>query len=285
MAALTPYVSPFINPHAIQAGLTSLGAAAAAIPSVSDYADAARSIQKSFRAARFRKSMGKGRKRYKRSHTREHVGQPVGTGTTQRWEPKSTGLTNIDTRTLYVEELTTIPQATTSFDINGRRRAVVQVSGLKLCLSLKNVSTEAGYFNVAVISPKGNKGTPDSTEFFRSQGSARAVNLSTALTALEFHCLPINSDVYNVLFHKRFQIGSQTNAGGFWDRTVPNYLTFSKWVKLNRQIRYNASDTVEGACYIVYWCDLFSGASTTAVSANAMQVGEHHVTYFREINK
>lgn len=220
---------------------------------------------------------------------RSRVGDTPTFDNAQRQQILSIGSELHATRVLYSDELTAIPQATSAFDIDARRRQLCVVKGFKICLEFHNVTSNPMYVNWAVIAPKGNNdvGTGASPvpveDFFRSNGSERARDFSTTMTALQFHCDPINSDRYEILRHKRMLIGGKPGASDYTHSVKNNYIVNDEYIKLNRQVRWNASqETMSGACYLAYWFDELGTSTSGASVANALEVSQNVITYFKE---
>jgi hypothetical protein len=98
------------------------------------------------------------------------------------------------------------------------------------------------YWNWAIISPKAECGSVASGGFFRASSESRSQDFGRQLTGSQFRCLPINTDKYVILKHKRFRIGGMSRgwgAGNTKNRSLSgsNYMNFFTYVKLNRQLR------------------------------------------------
>lgn len=232
------------------------------------------------RAAR---TIGKAYKTYKRRKTaRDEIGYDAGTTTSKR--SLITNTSNLkSTRTLYSTDLTEISQTTTNA-INQRQRDMLYMSGTKLCFEVANARTKPLYVNIAVVHSKKDNdtvGTVGTGDFFRSNGDARTQSFSDALSSLEFHCLPLNSDRFNVLTHKRMVLDPLTAGSGYTASDGKSFTSVDLWVPVKRQIRYNG-DEAQSKIWLLYWFDEFDSPQTTLAAANAVKVAEHHVTYFKE---
>lgn len=211
------------------------------------------------------------------------IGDVPGTGTAKKCAVVDTNPLLKDTRTLYTEELTTIPQGT---DIDERERRIANLRGFKICAEIANKSTTPLYVNVAVISTK--QGTESSgietTDFFRAAaGASRARDFSTALNSNEMHCLPINTDRYIVLRHKRYRL---IEEGGttFTSNSGNSFLNLDWYVKINRQIRWDSSvgQPESGAVYLVYWFDLFQSPTLSTPVVSGVSTTWRAVAIFRD---
>lgn len=226
------------------------------------------------------------RRRYKsRKHPRirrprKYIGDSPRKGNCKRFEIQLSANESRATRNLQSEELTEIPFTTTN-DIDGRQRELIYISGFKLCIEARNNLSVPMYLNIAVISPK-NALNVSTAGFFRGHGLTRVDDFSTTRTSLEFHCLPINADDYNILHHWRFRLNAAGEGATYEEMSGRNYMNFDKWVKLGRQIRYRGVTTESNPVFIVNWCDAFNTGTGGASQAGALTLGKKYITYFRE---
>ena len=270
-------------------GLKYAGTAAAgaiARKAASDMYESGKRYMRSKKKTRTRK--------YSRSQPRTlYIGRPVGYGTAKRSLTLNEDGLLVDTRTLYSRDITAIG-ATTQNNINLRQREMINLVGFKLNLYARNLavlSTDVLNFHYAFIHDKGRSQAllQDidpvlEDDFFRGNGSARAIDFSTTLNGIELNCLNINNDLYTVL--KRgtcsltpVQTGSGIRKEGFCHREV--------WLPINRQIRYDAGENADiptdGRIFFVWWVDRHVGQAAGGLpTANAMQLDLHCVTHWRE---
>lgn len=231
-----------------------------------------------------RKSRSRSRGRYgSGGGRRSRIGEKIGTSTC-----KTQILSNppavdaFDSRVQYTEPLILISPGQ---DLNQRTRQVVNFRGWKFDFELTNNTSMPMYLNIAVLSPKSGASGVSTPDFFRSQGNDRAVNFSNALNSIEFSKLPVNADRYTVLKHKRMFI-----TPGLADETATltrngnNYRKFRWYIKLKRQIRFDASQNIpeSGQCYLVFWCDLFGAPAEDQPVSNALSFRSRIVQYFRD---
>lgn len=255
---------------------------AAAAPYIRKYGPtvmkfAARKIQRAYRRRRM---------------VRKGLGFRVGTGVAKRRkvEDTDTAATVASTRTFYWWDMTDLPKTATLDDINARQRDMVNFRGFKICAFIRNDINAPMYLNIAVISPRGAEirlgtGSGSATtvsDFFRGHGTNRTQDFSNALTALEFRCLPINRDNWRILSHTRHQLGPESNSGTFNVQNRPNYITYEKYFKINRQLRYDNGGECTTPIYWCYWFDNHGVLGGTAPSAAAVATQFHFVSYFRE---
>lgn len=212
-----------------------------------------------------------------------NIGEPPGTGTAKRCATLDRDIVTEDTRTLYTHNLVTIQEGTA---IDERMRRIVNIRGFHICAELRNRSTAPMYMNVAILATKG--GTESSSvgvsDFFRaSVGGNRARDFANDLTGMEFHCLPINTDRYTILRHKRFRF-IEDGGTTYNSQSGRDYTNINWYVRLNRQLRYdsNTGTPESGNVYLVYWADLFETNSGTAPITGAFSNSWRVVTTFRE---
>lgn len=208
-----------------------------------------------------------------------------GTATSKRHQIRlDAGGTAIGTRSLISENLAAIPHSTAN-TIDERQRNILNLRGTKLCFEVTNNTDDPLYFNCAVIVPKLSSAVT-TTDFFRGSTGERAEDFGVALTGLQFHCLPINSDKYHILWHKRYKLRPLNNSTGTQRATSgSNYMNIEKYIKYKRQIRFtgNSDTNAEGgAPFLVFWGARFDTASGTAVTAGGFTVQRRFISYFKE---
>lgn len=244
-------------------------------------------------ARAYRNYRGRKARRAKAS-VRTKIGERVGKSTAKKHVIDNTGGNSCDTRKLYARPLIEITHNPNN-DIDDRQRNIINLRGLKLCLYMQNNTGNSTLFvNVAVIwDKKGNQeiGSYANTtvpDFFRQHqgGAARSQDFGVALSALEFHCLPINTDRFGVLMHKRFKLApTAAQSTGQKSPNLSSFRTIMKYVKIKRQLRFqntNISIPESGQLYVVHWCDAIGTSFGGGGLANAMTTQEYHVAYFRE---
>jgi len=234
-----------------------------------------RGLSKAWKAHKRSKS------RKKRKTSNKTFGEPMGYGETQRAITRNASIVPYSTRTLNSYDLVDIDPMV-NHEVNRRHRDIIDLKGIKLAMYMKNTISEPLYFNVAVVVPKFNQSstTVANSDFFRASTDQRGTSFSTNLSPLEFHSLPINSDLFHILLHRRFIVGGDDTAAGFTDSTKPNYLSFTKYLTVNRQIRFEDNNPVNGRIQLCYWADKIDSAPTFLPTTNAYQVSEHHICYY-----
>lgn len=234
-----------------------------------------------------------GRARRVRRHVRNRIGDRPGTVNSKRVVTSRTDRESIDTKTLYVKDITDVAHGT---DINDRERQLCYVSGWKIMLELWNKSEAVRYVNIAFIALKDGVGeTPNGDEFFRSYENDRNRPFPTApyvandMNGFEMHCTPINTDKYYVLKHLRIKMAPKDHEAGSTSQFAYNYQSnvWNKclWIPLRRQIRYkNLSNSIpeNARIFMTYWT---TGASTngqTAIQPDQLDFSHKIIMHFRE---
>ncbi len=228
----------------------------------------------------FRSYSGAARRLKKKART---LGFPVGTDSALRSETIVTSMVGKNTRSLYVNQLTSILEKASFTHVAGRRdRQIVNCRGFKLHAEFRNDLNVPLYLNVAVLAPKHLGALPNTVDFFRSFGdTTRSENFAGGLTALQIHHSPINLDIYEILSHDRFTLGPDLTGGDYHMQKASNILTYNKWVKLDRQLRFDSTNNCETPVYFVYWCDRFGEASGAPSVLNALRSSEWHAVYWK----
>lgn len=216
------------------------------------------------------------------------IGQPAGRARAKRCSTAIKTNTSISTRTLYYEALTDIPK-TTQNEIDSRQRDVIHLSGFKICGEVLNDGTNTLLFNMAVVYDKraNDETTAISTsDFFRSnEGNARAVDFSILLASHEFHCLPLNTDRFTVLAHKRWKLrtgfGVANGAGDPYWSNQDSGKFMEYWIPLKKKITFEDGHA-QSKIWLLYWCDRWQTGPTNTPVANSANIDYRVVAYFRE---
>jgi len=211
------------------------------------------------------------------------VGMPVNSTTSKANLIANDGAIVRNSRTLYTLDVTSLNQGPA---INQRLRQHANIRGFKICMEVKSTSNFPVYFNCAVLAPKSTtSNTVETTEFFRTHTDARSVNFNNALTGMEFHCLPINSDNYTILRHKRYVLTTQGAPASTFNRQFgTSWLNLDWYVPLKRQARYiqgESATPTDGRTFHVFWFSEFNGATGTGPAAVAT-AAIRTVVYYRE---
>lgn len=224
------------------------------------------------------------------SAKRQRVGEDPGTSNCKQYQVVNDEFVDA-TRSFYSVKLTGIPQDDKMFESRAmRERALITISGFRYCIALRNNLDKPLIFHYAIIAPKNPRefegGKTDN--FFRSMGTEdRAHDFNTQLSAQEFDCLPINSDKFVILKHKKLLIGPKPavlSSAAYQNEVVPNWVNIDGYERLNRQIRYEINNPHEEAnpVWLVYWADHFLNAKNQPPEPNAFHLQRKVITYFRE---
>lgn len=215
------------------------------------------------------------------------IGERVGSSNSKQVvQQRDTGFTPLPSRTLNITNLTGTDQGTAN-NRQDRQSTIINCRGFKICMAVRNnIGATPMYYNVAVISPK-NAGDVTPQNFFRGTGTlSRGLDFDNDRTPLEFHCLPINTDKFYVLKHKRYRLGPENrNNQVYNDQKMNNFMNIDWYVRLKRQLRYDDPDAnfpIDGSVYLVQWCDTYDATAGLAPTAAAMQIMQRHIMYFRD---
>lgn len=245
-------------------------------------------------------SMAKKRKHQRQDAigNRAGIGSPVNQTETQRDLALNGNTADYSTRTPYANELTLISKSDDGLNaINDRRRNTIVVTGFKISYMYQNNVNEPMYCNIAIVNPKNANSSVMSVDgFFRDYNLSRDVNFSTGLSAMELHNLPISTDKYRILAHKRHIImpagllATSMPTGAFANVAVNasgpvNMVAGNMWVPLKRQLQFNddTDDNCEHKCFYVVWFDKVTASKTDPALTNVVRGNVHAVTYFNEV--
>lgn len=186
-------------------------------------------------------------------------------------------------RTPYVTNLTAISKATGAHEIDKRLRHSINITGFSVDVIMRSIHSKWMLLNFAVVSPKNNNWTPPSfADFFRDYTTSTDVSFSTALSGNEMHTLPINTDKWNVLAHKREQLGRNEYYTG-----VNTTLIRRWWMPLNRSITFNDDEDTAAECkvWFIFWCTDATGGHGQAEEPDVILGSIRTVTYFNELTQ
>lgn len=195
----------------------------------------------------------------------DRLGEPVGTGTAKR-NGFTPAIVNVTGQALQAIPLISLTKSSTDA-IDQRQRDMVNYRGIKVCVFLRNldVTGEPMYCNWAIISPKASAGSALApTDFFRGDGASRGKDFIVGSSWMDTHCMPINTDVYNVLHHRRFVLDGVFNAGDALPATTNDVtntgtkgtLLFEKYIPVNRQLRFDSGQEYPTTpnIFMCFWC-------------------------------
>lgn len=237
---------------------------------------------------RFKKQLASVINKRKKMITKRKIGNRIGQSNAKQ-NAIQQALT-VATKSLQSEALLNLPKiaaGATTMNTRERRTDVVNWRGIKFCLNFRNLGgpTSTPYpsvplhIHVAVISRKASN-ILATTDFFRAAGddNSRAVNFTNALSGMDLRCLPINTDEFDILKHKRIILAPYDVDDGRQHR----YMEF--WLPFRRQIRYEtSSDSPEGRnLWLVHWASFPDEIAGALGVNNAYTVDYRIVKYFRD---
>lgn len=227
------------------------------------------------------------RNRRKKRRVMRRVGENIGTSNA-RVENLEQSFP-LSSKTLHQVQLLNILKTTAFTDkTDSRLKDVINMRGIKFCIHFRNTlsSNLRIHGHVAIVSCKNepDDGVIPTQKFFRSQGetNTRHVDFNAALlTGLDFNCLPINTDLYNVHKHKRFVLGPASSSEGRDHRMI------EFWMPIRRQIRYQTTgSTPEGKnMYMLIWftnAEEPAGAPAGNPISNMVEVDYRLTKWFRQ---
>lgn len=218
---------------------------------------------------------------------RQYVGRPVGYARVKSCQTVDAAYAAMSTRTLYDYNVVNIPPYTTDNNAE-REHDQVNLRGLKLDIMLSTSSTcpDPMYFHWALVQPR-YQATISTNEFFSADGitaAGRGIDFASAtLSAQQFNILPISTDRFTVLIHKKVLIGQKILANISYSGT-PYIQHISRYVPIKRQLQYE--NTLSPSCstpiYLVFWCDIISAVAGGAPTAGYLARSIRVVAKFKE---
>lgn len=209
------------------------------------------------------------------------VGAPIGMSATKTVSARETDK-DLTEWTLYSISLTTIAKGVEEAQ---RERDIVNLRGFNVRFNIRMNDTTGGilattdvvYCNVAIIAPKQGT-TVTNDDFFRGNlnSNVRSANFATNLEPLLLHTLPINTDLYTVLKHDRFQLQPASQGHDKWRKEMSYYLP------VKRQIAFDTSGQCQNPVFLVYW--ISRGFRANGTGAQVLGSANFVVTsHFRDI--
>lgn len=211
------------------------------------------------------------------------IGDNVGTANTKQVTAKINS--QMLGWTLYNQNLTLI---TRGDSLSERQRDVINLRGFKIDAYFRTITQGSGaglpsdlyWLNVAVVAPFQRGAADFPTDFFRARDNLdeRESDFATTLGSMDLHTLPINTDKWTVLKHKRYEMPTYGSQIPGWSQKIDMY------IPLNRQVTY--WDTLSNSCntpvYLLYWvCRGFQNSQVDAV-VPFTDVQIRTTTFFRE---
>lgn len=232
----------------------------------------------------------RGIRRIRRARLRQRKRRQI--GFRHRKPPKTAVIlnsdaTDLDSRTLYEETLTAIPQGTGQ---NERETDIANISGWVVHFNWKNKGDVPIKVTMAIVSPKYfNQGIQATeAEWFRQWGGAREQDFSSSKSALQLMSTPINPDKWIILHRWDLQLGPRRDSTNNKDIIFkPTETSFRKYIPLKRQLRYDDNPSPTTAVeahpvYLVYWLDETFSPAGTVPQSNKVVVERRIIAYFRD---
>lgn len=201
-----------------------------------------------------------------------------------------------NTRTLYVEPLIDNVR-TASTALAQRDRDIIYLAGISMDLevSIRPDVAEPVYINIAILKEKDKSKTnwgpifgssfTTQEDFFRADGGdARSTDFDSSLTALQFHSLSINSDLWHIFSHKRYRLNPPT-ATNFTSERGSSFMNVRRYVKIGKKIKFsdiNRTYPETGQIFAVYWADRF-GRNAAAQPTATWQMSERIRIHWRDV--
>lgn len=190
-----------------------------------------------------------------------------------------------NTRTLYQHSLTDIARGT---GIDQRTEDDIRVAGYRIKGEIVNNQAGPLYVNIAVVSHRDSGNTLEH-EFFRHDGSVKAIDFSVTLSSLELHGNPLNTDKFAILKHRRYLLNCNATVGGGpnGEGSGKTYMNIDWYVPIQRNLQFdsNASTSIDASSniHLIWWTDdWITEAGTTAQGAAGVAqwkvVAYHHDT-------
>jgi len=201
------------------------------------------------------------------------IGFPTGTGTGYRANTvnKWTAITSaVTSKSIISDNVVAIARQTTGNEINLRERDMINCLGFSLRVNLINTNTLlASTVRMALVSPL-DKNEINDVEFFRGYADRRTIDFDPTLDSSVLLFNSVNRDNYAVLWEKKITLGTarpETTTVNV-DRTVANYTSFSTYIPLRRQLRYDgpSQNQCSENIFLLMWYDSPQGEGTTAAS-------------------
>lgn len=216
-----------------------------------------------------------GRSTPRRKTTAAKIGFPTGSATgykavtVNKWESV---VASSLSKTIVTDNVTAIARQTVGNEINLRERDMINCLGFTLRVCLNNTQdTTAAVVRMALVSPL-DKNEINSVEFFRGYDDRRTVDFSNTLDSSVLNYSPINRDNYVVLWEKKLILGNDINSTATsqvnCDRNRPNYQSFTTYIPLNRQLRYDGPSAAQCSenIFLLMWYDTPQGEGVTPPS-------------------
>ena len=268
MSALIPYAASELSSPAAQLGLAvgqQLGSAALAAGKKM-YAN--------------RANAGRTKKRKVESRKLADLGRPAGHDESKKNDRQSPP-TSIANKELEFEPLIRVEKdVAASENITKRQRDTLHHKGVKVCFMCKNTRKQALFLNWAIVLPKAAN-TIGSLDLLRGDDQERDHPIDQNSTTMDLRCLPINTDRYIVLKHKRKTILPDSDKGTT-STEGRDLVVIEDYIKTNRQVFFDG-DNAEPLqnMFMVWWVDYYG--APVGVKTASCEVSWKIINYFKEV--
>jgi hypothetical protein len=171
---------------------------------------------------------------------------------------------------------------------NLRLRPMVNIRGWKINMMILNLNDWPVYFHYAIISPKAEADGSDlRIDFFRDFNASRDVSFMDGLTGSAFTRLPINTDKYAVLCHKKLFVPRALEGGwahGSYENS--NFRHIEMYQPFNRTVAFHDdSEEPEVPIFAVYWCcDPSVDTGVNPVQDAKVKIQHDVIAYYNELS-
>jgi len=183
---------------------------------------------------------------------------------------------------LINKDLTEIGRiSASSFAPNLRVGNEIYVYGIHLNAFVRSRLNEATSWHTAVLLSKTTQEFPGGTQFFKSDGATISETFSSSLSNHKFDTLGINTDLYEILYHRKQEIGPATNTSttnsDYWysgSGANPVFCSQSVYIPINRTVKYLNVDATSAvnAINVVCWGVRHNPANHGTATLDAFRV-------------
>lgn len=229
--------------------------------------------------------IGRAYRKYRASKAaaRRNIGERIGTSNAQNVSTDSVSANNMVDEQFYWQPILWPQRETAVTDTRNKRNGdIINLRGIKICQDFVTVNTFTTgtklYLNVAFVTNKHNpqSSSVNNNRWFRSKSTNRGEDFTSLNSGIDYHCRPINTDEWNVLFHRRKVLSAvaATQDG----RT---FYKCAKYVPIKRQIRFDQDNNASHNFFMVWWCSVAGSAGLPSGNICAKTTWSHTL-YFRE---
>ena len=211
------------------------------------------------------------------------LGKPSGHSENKRTD-QQVGATSLNNKVLSFQSLIRVEKDVSGDEnIAKRSRDTIHHKGVKICFMAKNRLKEPLFFNWAIVIPKATNAI-NAADILRGDDTERAQGIDNNRTYMDLRCLPINSDRYRIVKHKRFTILPDSDK----DITNPNegrdMRVVEEYIRTDRQLFFEGDISLPLTnVWMIWWCD-FYGSAPGGVQIPSMDYSFKLVNYFKEVN-